>query len=267
VITADERRQQSEHCDRDHNRYADLEPCGGAVRIDGWQRALAGGSWGVLSRCHVCDRSKTRCLCQSTPCRHVAIYHAAVPKVWADTIDGHKVAVRQAVIRATAALVDERGIGALTMSAVAERAGIGRATLYKYFSGPDEVLIAWHNDSVERHVDALRSTAAEPDPWRRLRRLLETFVDLRGQQLGGEAMLLLHRSARVQHAAGTVRVLLADAISACVDTNAARSDVPAGELANFCIHALTAAREAGTKAERARLIAVTLDALRAPQPE
>ena len=48
-----------------------------------------------------------------------------MPKLWTDTIDTHRQAVRNATLDATEALVAERGLLSLTMSQVAERAGIG----------------------------------------------------------------------------------------------------------------------------------------------
>src|SRR5688572_27204565 len=102
------------------------------------------------------------------------------------------------------------------MSDVADRAGIGRATLYKYFSGPEDVLTAWHQDSVERHVEALREVGAERDPWRRLRVMLETYAESTRAHPGGNAALALHHSLHVKHAQHAVRQLFAEAIGACV---------------------------------------------------
>jgi AcrR family transcriptional regulator len=41
----------------------------------------------------------------------------------------------QAILRATAELLDEVGFAALTMEEVASRAGVGKATLYRWWSG------------------------------------------------------------------------------------------------------------------------------------
>jgi AcrR family transcriptional regulator len=54
---------------------------------------------------------------------------------------------RGAVIEAARALAREGGYAAVTMQAVAERSGVGRATLYRYFASKDhllaEVVLAW----------------------------------------------------------------------------------------------------------------------------
>ena len=55
-----------------------------------------------------------------------------MPKLWTDTIQAHRREVRDAVLDATAALVGEHGLRAVTMSQIANKIGIGRATLYKY---------------------------------------------------------------------------------------------------------------------------------------
>jgi AcrR family transcriptional regulator len=67
-----------------------------------------------------------------------------MPKIWADTIDSHRRQVNDAILDATAELIAEQGPLSVAMSAIAERAGIGRATLYKYFPDVGAILVAWH---------------------------------------------------------------------------------------------------------------------------
>ena len=54
---------------------------------------------------------------------------------------------RSAVIEAARALARGGGYAAVTMQGVAERSGVGRATLYRYFASKDhllaEVVLAW----------------------------------------------------------------------------------------------------------------------------
>ncbi len=54
-----------------------------------------------------------------------------MPKLWNETIEAHRRAVRDATLDTTAALVAERGLTSVTMSQIAEKTGIGRATLYR----------------------------------------------------------------------------------------------------------------------------------------
>jgi AcrR family transcriptional regulator len=74
-----------------------------------------------------------------------------MPKLWSETIAAHRHTVRETILDATWALVAEHGLLAVTMSQIAEEAGIGRATLYKYFPDVEAILLAWH----ERHVAGL----------------------------------------------------------------------------------------------------------------
>src|SRR4029079_128644 len=60
-----------------------------------------------------------------------------------------------------ARLVAEHGLVSLTMSQIAEQAGIGRATLYKYFPDAQAVLTAWHERQITAHLDQL-TAAADP---------------------------------------------------------------------------------------------------------
>ena len=59
----------------------------------------------------------------------VATYTAVVPKLWNETIEAHRRAVIDATLDTTWALVTEHGPLSVTMSQIAEKTGIGRATL------------------------------------------------------------------------------------------------------------------------------------------
>ena len=51
------------------------------------------------------------------------LYAGCVPKLWTETIDEHRRAVRDATIDATAALVAKHGLASVTMSRIAEQRG------------------------------------------------------------------------------------------------------------------------------------------------
>ena len=91
-------------------------------------------------------------------------YTGRVPKLWTDTVAEHRQAVREATLDAAARLVAERGLTSVTMSAIATEAGIGRATLYKYFPDVEAILVAWHERDI---VDgAAASRLAGQHDWR-----------------------------------------------------------------------------------------------------
>lgn len=79
---------------------------------------------------------------------------------WATRVDDHRVRVRADIVTAALALVSERGMAAVTMSQLAARAGISRATLYKYFADVPHVLMAWVLEEVDRSLDRLEAELA-----------------------------------------------------------------------------------------------------------
>jgi AcrR family transcriptional regulator len=93
-----------------------------------------------------------------------------MPKIWGDTVADHKDRLRRSIIEAAVALVAERGRTEVTMSAVAERAGIGRATLYNYFGDLDEILATYVVAEFDRqHLALDERLAGVTDPLEQLR--------------------------------------------------------------------------------------------------
>ena len=82
-------------------------------------------------------------------------------KSWNEALATHRHAVRDAIKDTTWSLVHEHGATGLSMSQIAERVGISRATLYRYFSDVDSILVEWHADKIHSHVTQLRSAAAD----------------------------------------------------------------------------------------------------------
>ena len=86
-----------------------------------------------------------------------------MPRIWAATIDAHRRQVNDAILDATAELVAAHGPLSVAMSAIAERAGIGRATLYKYFPDVESILVAWHERDFAHHLHRLRALSEKRD--------------------------------------------------------------------------------------------------------
>jgi hypothetical protein len=57
--------------------------------------------------------------------------------------------------------------------------------------------------------------------------------------------------------------LIRDLIADAAEAGQARDDTPPAELASYCLHALSAAGEAASKAATKRLVDLTLDAVAA----
>lgn len=196
----------------------------------------------------------------------VTVYARGVPKLWTETIEEHRREVRDAILDTTAALVTEHGLLSVTMTQIAERTGIGRATLYKYFPDVEAILLAWHQRHVAGHLEQLaelRDQAGEPA--QRLKAVLEAYARIcydRGRHSPDEIAALLHQHQHVaqaqQHLHTLIRAVIADAATG----GDVRADVEPDVLASYCLHALAAARIQPSEAAVGRLLAVTLAGLR-----
>lgn len=189
-----------------------------------------------------------------------------MPKLWDETIEAHRRAVRDRTLDTTAALVQEFGLSAVTMSQIAKATGIGRATLYKYFPDVESILVAWHERQVSAHLAMLAEVAQHASsrpPRDRLAAVLTAYAGLSRGHESNELSALLHRGEHVARAQEHLRTFLRDLLREGAAAGVVRDDVPPDELVGYCLHALTAAgRLPGPKAVD-RLVRVTLDGLAA----
>lgn len=188
-----------------------------------------------------------------------------MPKLWKESIDAHRHAVRQATLDAAARLVAENGLRSVTMSRIAQETGIARATLYTYFPDVEAVLAAWHERQVTGHLTRLAALRDGPgDPGRRLAAVLEGYASAVREGDHGELAASLHGGDHVararEHLRDLVRALIAEGAAA----GTTRSDVPPAELADYCLYALTAARAMSSRTAVRRLVTVTLSGLAPP---
>jgi len=195
------------------------------------------------------------------------MYFGCMPKLWTETIEEHRRAVHEATLDAFAALIGEHGLASVTMSQLAASAGIGRATLYKYFPDIESVLVAWHERQIARHLHLLEQARDAADgPAAQLEAVLSAFALI--QQHHHDTNLpaaLLHRGGHVTQARQQLHTLVTDLIGACAGTGEIRPDIPASELASYCLHALGAASSLPSQAAVRRLVAVTLAGLKSAQ--
>lgn len=186
-----------------------------------------------------------------------------MPKIWSETIAAHRDAVRDATLDATAKLVAEHGLTGVSMSQIAKESGIGRATLYKYFPDLESILVAWHERQIGTHLHQLSEAGEAATPPKRLRTVLRTYAQLsRRQEHGTDLASLLHQSEHIVQAYSHLNDFLTGLIAEAAARGEVRADVPAPELAAYCLHALTAAAGLGSQAAVDRLIDVTLDGIR-----
>jgi AcrR family transcriptional regulator len=188
-----------------------------------------------------------------------------MPRLWTSTVVEHRREVREAVLDSAWQLVTERGLLAMSMSQIAARAGIGRATLYKYYPDVTAILEDWHQRQVQSHLDqlvALRDGIG--DPGERLEALLRAYARIchhRGRH-GADISAALHRGAHLDRAERQVLDLLRDSLAEVGEDGGVRSDIPAAELASYCLHALVAAAALPAEAAVDRLVEITLAGLR-----
>ncbi len=189
-----------------------------------------------------------------------------MPRLWEDSVEAHRAAVRDATLDAAAALVAERGLASVTMSEIAQRTGIGRATLYKYFPDVEAVLAAWHDRQISEHLAHLSQvrdragTAAD-----RLEAVLRAWANIVHEsrsQRDNPLAALLHRDEKVERAQHHLRDFVRGLLAEGAGTGKLRNDVAPDELAAFCLHALTAAGSLPSEDAVSRLVAVTLTGLR-----
>lgn len=216
-----------------------------------------------------------------------------MPRLWAATIEAHRHEVRDAVVETAAALVGEHGLAKVTMAGIAENAGIGRATLYKYVPDVEAILVAWHERHVERHLRALAEARARAaGPMERLDAVLAAYAAIVFERAGGhgsgrrqasreahrhgaragpghsgqphreEIAALVHRTDHTARAERRLSDLMRDVLRDAAGSGAVRQDVAPEELAAFCLHALAAAGAVPSRAAVDRLVRVTGDALR-----
>jgi AcrR family transcriptional regulator len=191
-----------------------------------------------------------------------------VPKLWNETIQAHRREVGDAILDTTAALVTEHGLASVTMTEIAEKVGIGRATLYKYFPDVEAILVAWHERHVTGHLERLAALRDRPgDAGERLEAVLEAYalISHHREHRGAELAALLHRGEHVARAQQQLIDLFRDLLTEVAATGELRDDVAPDELASYCLHALTAAGSLPSEAAVRRLVEVTLAGLRPPR--
>jgi AcrR family transcriptional regulator len=189
-----------------------------------------------------------------------------MPRLWNEAIKAHREEVRDAILDTAEALAAEHGLLSVTMSLIAEKAGIGRATLYKYFPDMEAVLLAWHERQVAAHLAHLTEVRDQADgPGERLKAVLEAYaliVHKFHTRHSAELLAFLHRDEQFARAQGRLRDMVRDLIAEGAGAGDLRRDVAPDELASYCAHALGSAASLPSKAAVRRLVTVVLAGLR-----
>lgn len=167
-----------------------------------------------------------------------------MPKLWTETVDSHRHAVREAILHAVYSQLHAHGLAGITMSGIAQRAGIGRATLYKYFPDVQSILDAAHEQHIGEHVAELTALAdSDAAAGDRLESVLALYLRICTERVRhGDADLvsLLHRPDVVSRADDQLLAVFTGLLTDAVDAGAVRDDVPVPDLARFSLQSLAA---------------------------
>jgi AcrR family transcriptional regulator len=151
------------------------------------------------------------------------------------------------------------------MSRVAEKTGIGRATLYKYFPDVEAILLAWHERHVSGHLEHLAEIRDKSgDPRKRLEGVLVAYALIEHKRHASEFSALLHRGEHADRAQQHLTDIIRELLTEAADTGHIRDDVAPEELARYCLYSLAAASSLPSEAAVRRLVTVTLAGLRPP---
>src|SRR5215210_9389729 len=156
-----------------------------------------------------------------------------MPRLWNETIDAHRRAVRDAILDTTGEMVAENGLLSVTMSRIAEKTGIGRATLYKYFPDVEAILLAWHERHVTSHLEHLAELRDQAgDARERLEAVLEAYALIQHKRHATELAAVLHRDEHVARAHQHLTDIIRDLLTEGARTGDLRGDIAPEELAS-----------------------------------
>ncbi|RLL68406.1 TetR/AcrR family transcriptional regulator [Streptomyces sp. Z26] len=173
---------------------------------------------------------------------------------------------RQRVLDAARELFADRGLD-VPIAAVARRAGVGVATLYRRFPTRDSLVTAVFSDQLEACSAVIDTALAAPDPWRGFCSVVEKVGTMQATDRGFTAAFLTafpdavdFERTRVRAERGFVEVVRRAKESGSLRPDFALTDLPLLLMAN---NGITAGSPEVARAASRRLVALLLDAFRA----
>lgn len=189
-------------------------------------------------------------------------------KRWVESVGTRGRDVREVILDATAAVVAEYGLDAVTMPAIARKAGMAQARLCGYFSDLDAIMRAWHDRQVTNHLAYLEDVTGQSGPvMRRLDAVLRAYAAIVDQTHGHhvtERGASLHRDERLVHARRHLHELIRALIAEGAASGDLRDDITPDDLAERCLHNLSTAGGHPATATVRNVVAETLAGLRPP---
>lgn len=81
-----------------------------------------------------------------------------MPKIRADNIAEHKTLIRMQVLESAKELIEEYGFEGTSLGDIARQVGVGRTTLYEYFSDKDDIVATLVEEELPAVIDEMVST-------------------------------------------------------------------------------------------------------------
>lgn len=78
------------------------------------------------------------------------------PRISGESLQEHREQLRRRVFAAFAELMAERSFDAISMAALAERADVGRTSIYHHFPDKESVVVAFASHETEEYLERLR---------------------------------------------------------------------------------------------------------------
>ncbi|MGC0141605.1 TetR/AcrR family transcriptional regulator [Pseudactinotalea sp. Z1732] len=151
---------------------------------------------------------------------------------------------------------------AAPMSAVAQRAGVGQATLYRRYPAKEALLVAVARQGLQSITDQVRSALADPDPWSGLAAFLTWYANS-GTLRMGSLLGTFTPPEDLYELAHRGNLAMQELVDRAIATGRVRSDVTGADLTLIAtqIAALGAADAERTTTLRQRYVDLALQAL------
>ena len=105
-----------------------------------------------------------------------------MPKIIGESLASHRELTRARLFEALGSLMGEQSFESITMSQIAERAGVGRTAVYNHFADKEVLLLAYMRQVTEEFARVLtQRLEAEPDPLMRLRIYIRSHLQMIGR--------------------------------------------------------------------------------------
>ena len=102
-----------------------------------------------------------------------------MPKIIGESLASHRELTRARLFEALGSLMGEQSFESITMSQIAERAGVGRTAVYNHFADKEVLLLAYMREVTGEFARVLtQRLEAEPDPLMRLRIYIRSHLQM-----------------------------------------------------------------------------------------